>query len=409
MENQGEDEFGIHLKLFLWALLFTLIFIGVFIFYLVCGLRCKERVVEHIGGFLSVWSHCVGFALLNVIAHLQDMFVGYVGSRELLFWNLSAVWLVSVAIIPLLMRFLHISLLYSHGIHYFDEEESSTKRQEEIEELHEQLREFTGEGCALAFSWSFMRVMIALILGQVPNVFQATHDPKTFFQKQTLVLLASIFTLGAGVWAMLDKIVKHKVRPTTTLGKNVLAFSRVFLVNFFNMLAAWTWLQAIRWIFYEVDLGEEVTQPNHENLTLHITIAFTITFISLAIVPCITNLARGTIGLLADFVLITAILSAFSWEISLDILVEVLNKDASGLPVPWNTLLAPQFLGSPVFSLVMFSVMLAVLLPLYIFGIYPLTKAKTFAHALKHRDDAELSEEIEEESEPESDEEHHHH
>merc|ERR1719401_323130 len=74
----------------------------------------------------------------------------------------------------------------------------------------------------------------------------------------------------------------------------------------------------------------------------------------------------------------------------MDILFELLAKDGSSLPPPWDTMLEATLFGTPLFSLVIFSILLITLVPLYIVGIYPMTAEKSIKQALRHAKSIDL-------------------
>lgn len=384
LERVGESNVAAHANVFGLAFFFTLILLGIFCLVIRNGVRYKKTVRHHLGAFLSVWAHVVGFSLLNVVAHLQDLFVAFAEDQLLMGWIAGAVWLVCAAIFPSSLRLLYLTLYHTYAEQYFDDIQDVRRQHEELEELREKFREFIGESCALAFSWTFMRLMIAFFLGEMPDVFQVTHRSKTSHERLILCMLALIFTTAAGVTSLVNELVTWFFTAAKKHEKHAVKFLKVFVKNFFNMLAAWTWLQFFRWCAYE-----EAGAHGHANLTLHICLAFGITLVSLAIVPIVTALANKMCKrLLADIILISAVLSAFSWELAIDILFEVVAADASSLPVPWDSILSwkAPVSHTPLFSAVVVILLLAVLLPLYMVGIYPLTNEKSFKHALQDGD-----------------------
>jgi hypothetical protein len=348
--------------------------------YIVIG-SCIPRLEDHIPNvlaFTTVWAHVVGFALMNHIAFYQDYFVELLADKSnatSVFGVAVGVWFAYFVLSYLALYVVYHSLLAScvteetvQGPDLMEIEDGHKHIEHPFHLVKAHLREFSAEVGALALSYTFMRAFCGSLIGELPEVFQVSGPDKTTAQIAQLFGFAVICTIGA---AILHAAEKKIYTCCPQIGRIGILFSTTFM----TFLTAFSYLQAMRWATYSKN------ETSQHSLYHHIAIGMTTSYLGLAfnLISCKQCQCR----FLLEIAKIFAVLAAFTWELSLDIMLEQashLNKS--------------QTIGHLYDSLFIL-VLLAFLSPMFICGVYPTT------HVAKANDKSKLVQAMMEEEEEE--------
>jgi len=385
MTKAGDSATTIAFNLSIYALFAVLIFMTIYLIAVTCLPRFLTSYVPETIAFITVWAHVVGFATMNHIAYTQDYFVAlFADSDSPASWVFCIAVLVWLAYMVLVNVSLHIVLrvILANcvtpdsivGEELEEKEGDHIHEHSPYEVVHHHLEEFSVEVGGLALSYTMLRAICGGITGTLPEVFQVTGNELTTSEIGTLSALAILFAILAGIMLALEEDCTGK--------HHGFEYSSTFM----TFLTAFTSLQAIRWSTYTRDPARQ------HSLYHHIAISLVCSYIGLSL-----NLVwyEGCSHKLMNFMLevakILGILAAFTWELSLDIMLEQANLLNMGDNVFSNYIDAGFIL-----------VLLVFLTPLFIFGVYPTThvckKENRHLLALKMEgDDAESASEDEEE------------
>lgn len=356
MREAGNSEKTIALNLAIYALFAVLLHMAVYLSVVSALPRCLAEYIPNALAFVTVWAHVIGFALMNHIAYIQDYFVALFTEEDspsyLIFGISSLVW---IGYFPLTYISLHIvnKVILSCcitedrviGQDLVEKDSSGYIHSESPYHLVKaHLEEFSVEAGGLALSYTLMRGVCGAITGTLPDVFQVVGTEKSYVQIGALT--------SFGVVCALIAAIMHALEKTCTGKHHGLEYSMTFL----TFLTAFTFLQALRWSTYTNDPSTQ------HSLYDHISFGFLSSYLGLAF-----NLIwyQGCSHKLTNFMLeiakIFAILAAFTWELSLDIMLEQANLLNMGST--FNHLLDSAF----IFVLTIF------LAPVFIIGVYPTT------------------------------------
>jgi len=356
MKKAGDSATTIAFNLSIYALFAVLIFMTIYLIAVSCLPHFLTSYVPETIAFVTVWAHVVGFAMMNHIAYTQDYFVSLFSDSDSpgswVFCIAVLVWLAYVVLVNVSLHIVLRVILASCVTHdsivgdeLEEKEGDHIHEQSPYEVVHHHLEEFSVEVGGLALSYTMLRAICGGITGTLPEVFQVTGNEMTSFQIGLLSAFAILFAILAAIMLALEEDCTGK--------HHGFEFSSTFM----TFLTAFTFLQAIRWSSYTKDPSTQ------HSLYHHIVVSLVCSYIGLTF-----NLIwyEGCSHKLMNFVLevskIFGILAAFSWELSLDIMLEQANLLSMGDSLFANYVDAGFIL-----------VLLAFLTPLFIFGVYPTT------------------------------------
>jgi hypothetical protein len=240
-------------------------------------------------------------------------------------------------------------------------EEGQSHHEKPFHLVKAHLREFSSEVGALALSYTFMRAFCGSLTGELPEVFQVTGPEKTNDQIAELFSFAFTCTILAGILHAAEKKLYYCCKRIRRIGI-------LFSTTFMTFLTAFSFLQALRWSTYSQN------EDSQHSLYHHIAIGMSTSYIGLAFNLIYCKACQGRFML--EIAKIFAVLAAFTWELSLDIMLE----QASHL----NNSSSVGHLYDSGFILVL----LLFLAPMFIFGVYPTT------HVAKANDQSKLAREM---------------
>lgn len=363
------------------ALIYTAVLLAIYIAVVSMLHCCGAGWIGVIEAFLSVWAHTVGFAQLHVVSDWQNLVAEKLDAPVWL--SAGVVWLVCIAALLAAFFIINTILMRCCVTPYFSEDDEDSPKK-----LHGQLREFAAESNALALAWTFLRIIIAMSASELPKFMTTDIKPKTTAQKWTMFAVAVVSTLiTAGTHGVLQF---HKCK-----GQSFLRALRKFVMSFTNFLAAFAWLEVIRYFVYGAlaSGAAGVSNMSSESLFLHIFMAFFVTYIGLALVPILACCSCASEGI-GDITFVLAILAAFSWYICLDIVLIKSTKDG---------MVGVEAYENPFFYTDVF--LLCLLFPMYVFAIYPTAKSLSLKDIRRLEEDSFEQEEEEYDDLPEDDEE----